>query len=137
MPRITAQQAGGQNRCAFLDMLAASEIGAALLAETDDGYNVLVGSTPSMSSGFGSSPSIVGNNSRFIVTVGSGGATSGTVTFNTAQPFIAGKTGCQATDNTTNSGYIWPQVSSTALSVSLTGTFTAGDNIVVSCGGYQ
>jgi muramidase (phage lysozyme) len=46
MARITAQQAGGANRVAFLDMIAHSEIGAALLAESDDGYNVLVGSTP-------------------------------------------------------------------------------------------
>ena len=46
MPAITAQQAGGANRCAFLDMVANSEIGAALLEITDNGYNVLVGSTP-------------------------------------------------------------------------------------------
>jgi len=31
---------------AFLDMLAVSEIGARMLALTDDGYDVLVGSTP-------------------------------------------------------------------------------------------
>ncbi|WP_321913598.1 glycoside hydrolase family 104 protein [Paraburkholderia sp. J11-2] len=46
MPVITAQQAGGANRPAFLDMIAASEIGPALLAKTNNGYNVLVGSTP-------------------------------------------------------------------------------------------
>ncbi|KVG89128.1 glycoside hydrolase [Burkholderia ubonensis] len=46
MARISAQQAGGQNRVAFLDMIAASEIGSALLAKSNDGYNVLVGSTP-------------------------------------------------------------------------------------------
>lgn len=46
MARITIEQAGGKNVVAFLDMIAASEIGPALLAETDDGYNVLVGSTP-------------------------------------------------------------------------------------------
>src|ERR1700694_5276345 len=46
MPRITAQQAGGPNRVAFLQMIAVSEIGAALLAATDDGFNVLVGATP-------------------------------------------------------------------------------------------
>lgn len=34
-----------QNRKAFRDMLAWSEIGAALLAVSDDGYNVIVGST--------------------------------------------------------------------------------------------
>lgn len=45
MPRIAAEQAGGANVCAFLDMIAHSEIGDALLARSDDGYNVLVGST--------------------------------------------------------------------------------------------
>ena len=47
MDRISVAQAGGQNRVAFLDMIASSEIGPALLAASDDGYNVLVGSTPS------------------------------------------------------------------------------------------
>lgn len=45
MARITAEQAGGAERLAFLDMLAYSEIGPELLAHSDDGYNVLVGST--------------------------------------------------------------------------------------------
>lgn len=36
-----------QNLKAFRDMIAWSEIGPALLAVSDDGYNVLVGSTPS------------------------------------------------------------------------------------------
>jgi muramidase (phage lysozyme) len=34
------------NEKAFLDMIAHSEIGPALLAVSDNGYNVLVGSTP-------------------------------------------------------------------------------------------
>jgi muramidase (phage lysozyme) len=46
MARLTAQQAGGQNRLAFLDMIRNSEIGPALIAATDEGYNVLVGATP-------------------------------------------------------------------------------------------
>lgn len=46
MPRITPDAAGGRNVCAFLDMLALSEIGAAMLALSDDGYDVLVGSMP-------------------------------------------------------------------------------------------
>jgi muramidase (phage lysozyme) len=46
---ITAAQAGGANRRAFLDMIAWSEIGPVLLANpiTNDGYACLVGSTPS------------------------------------------------------------------------------------------
>ena len=47
MSTLTPEQAGGANMCAFLDMIAVSEIGAALLAVSDDGYNVIVGSTPS------------------------------------------------------------------------------------------
>ena len=46
MARIDITSAGGKNRIAFLDTIAASEISAALLAKSDDGYNVLVGSTP-------------------------------------------------------------------------------------------
>lgn len=49
MARISISDAGGngKNRIAFLDMIAASEIGPRLLALSDDGYNVLVGSIPS------------------------------------------------------------------------------------------
>ena len=46
MARISAQDAGGTNVTAFLDMLARSELGPDLLAASDDGYNVIVGSTP-------------------------------------------------------------------------------------------
>lgn len=42
MARITTSP----NVCAFLDMTAKSEIGEQLLAASDDGYNVIVGSTP-------------------------------------------------------------------------------------------
>lgn len=34
------------NRAAFLDMIAWAEIGSALLSKSENGYNVLVGSTP-------------------------------------------------------------------------------------------
>jgi muramidase (phage lysozyme) len=42
------------NRKAFLYTLAVSEIGVPMLAKSDDGYNVLVGSTPSAMSTFDS-----------------------------------------------------------------------------------
>ena len=46
MTRLSANDAGGANVVAFLDMIAASELGANLLnADTDDGYRVIVGST--------------------------------------------------------------------------------------------
>lgn len=47
MARITANEAGGLNVIAFLDMIAWSELGQGLLTPaTDDGYKVCVGSTP-------------------------------------------------------------------------------------------
>lgn len=46
MAHISVEEAGSPNICAFLDMLRWSEIGAQMLALSDDGYNVLVGSTP-------------------------------------------------------------------------------------------
>lgn len=44
MPRLKTLN---PNIAAFLDMIAVSEIGAGLLAVSDDGYDVIVGSTPS------------------------------------------------------------------------------------------
>lgn len=46
MARIAPQDAGGRNVIAFLDMLAFAEIGPDMLANSDDGYDVLVGSLP-------------------------------------------------------------------------------------------
>jgi len=48
MTVITNEKAGGANVCAFLDMLAFSEIGPAMLADpaSEDGYKLLVGSLP-------------------------------------------------------------------------------------------
>jgi muramidase (phage lysozyme) len=46
MARIPPFLAGGANVCAFLDMIAMSELGAALLMKSDQGYNVCCGSTP-------------------------------------------------------------------------------------------
>lgn len=44
MARISAEAAGGKNVVAFLDMLEVSEIDAWTRQNSDDGYNVLVGS---------------------------------------------------------------------------------------------
>lgn len=46
MTRICAAEAGGVAVTAFLDTIAQSEIGARMLAQSDDGYDVIVGSTP-------------------------------------------------------------------------------------------
>lgn len=61
MPRLTVAQTGGENVSAFLDMIAVSEIGVEMLAESDDGYNVLVGSTiekPLLFSSYADHPNI-------------------------------------------------------------------------------
>lgn len=76
MPRLTPDQATaeaggvtvaeGRNLCAFLDMLAWSEIGPALLAASDDGYDVLVGSTaekPLLFTSYATHPNVY--NARF------------------------------------------------------------------------
>lgn len=54
MTRLSVKDAGGPQVCAFLDMIAVSEMGRnhnadgkTLLQVSDDGYNVLVGSTAS------------------------------------------------------------------------------------------
>jgi len=62
MARISAVQAGGQNVIAFLDMIAASEIGSPLLNASDDGYNVLVGATadkPLLFSSYATHPNVL------------------------------------------------------------------------------
>jgi len=46
MPHIAPKQAGSRNMCAYLDTLAFAEIGSAMLAASDDGYDLLVGSLP-------------------------------------------------------------------------------------------
>lgn len=46
MARISLNEAGGANVCAFLDTIAWSEISAAMLSASDDGYNLVVGSLP-------------------------------------------------------------------------------------------
>lgn len=45
MARISAAEAGSPNHLAYLDMLAYTELGRDLLEKSDDGYNVIVGST--------------------------------------------------------------------------------------------
>ncbi|MEK7893176.1 glycoside hydrolase family 104 protein [Burkholderia contaminans] len=67
MARISVAAAGGKNRVAFLDAIAVSEIGSALLAKSDDGYNVLVGSTaprPLLFSSYASHPNVLNRQIR-------------------------------------------------------------------------
>lgn len=45
MARISQLEAGGKNMTAFLDLIGFSELGAGLMKISDEGYNVIVGST--------------------------------------------------------------------------------------------
>ncbi|ALS63673.1 glycoside hydrolase family 104 protein [Pandoraea apista] len=47
MPQIDAASAGGRNALAFLDTLAVSELGRLAMANSDDGYNIIVGGSQS------------------------------------------------------------------------------------------
>ncbi|KAG8154152.1 glycoside hydrolase family 24 protein [Burkholderia catarinensis] len=67
MARISVAAAGGKNRVAFLDAIAVSEISSALLAKSDDGYNVLVGSTasrPLLFSSYATHPNVLNRQIR-------------------------------------------------------------------------
>jgi muramidase (phage lysozyme) len=62
MARLGVKEAGGPKVLAFLDMIAHSEIGDALLAVSDDGYNVIVGSTaakPHLLTSYADHPQII------------------------------------------------------------------------------
>lgn len=59
---VVVDESAGANVMAFMDMLRWSEIGPALLAKSDDGYNVLVGSTaakPLLFAGYADHPNIL------------------------------------------------------------------------------
>ncbi len=90
----------------------------------------LVGGTPTISSGFGTTPSIAGNSTRFRVTVGGGGDTTGVVLFNVTW---ATAPVCIANDDTTSELI---RATPTTTQVTLAGTLNASDKISVSCGGY-
>lgn len=61
MPEITADAAGGQNVCAFLDMLACSEGTATSKYTHDNGYDVVVSGldSPNTFSGYSTHPDVL------------------------------------------------------------------------------
>lgn len=86
--------------------------------------------TPTISAGFGTTPSIAGTSSSFKVTVGGGGDTSGVVLFNitwgTAPVCIA--------QNQTTGNIL--RTTPTTTQVTLTGTMSASDIVGCFCVGY-
>lgn len=85
---------------------------------------------PTISSGFGTTPSIAGNASAFKVTVGSGGDTTGVVLFNVTW---ATAPSCIANNQTTAQ---LVRATPTTTQVTLAGTLAASDVISVLCIGY-
>jgi len=112
---------------------------------TNKGVMFYDGSSPTISSGFGTTPSVSGSNGTvaFEITVGSGGvASSGVIGLPTA---ITGWN-CFATDITTETAtaFVTKQTASSTTTATLTnyttagvtGAWTAGDKIRVSCFAY-
>lgn len=87
------------------------------------------GTTPTISSGFGTSPTIAGNASTFKVTIGSGGSSSGVVLFAVTW---ANAPSCVANNETTAQ---LVRATPTTTQVTLAGTMTAADVISVLCFG--
>lgn len=89
------------------------------------------GTTPTISSGFGTTPAIAGTASTFKVTVGGGGDTTGVVLFAFTWPTAPA---CVANNQT--SAQLVRATSPTTTQVTLTGTMAASDVISVHCFGY-
>lgn len=86
--------------------------------------------TPTIASGFGTTPAIAGHASAFKVTVGGGGDTTGLVTFATTWPTAPV---CTANNETTAQ---MVRATPTTTQVTLAGTMAASDVVSVLCVGY-
>ena len=92
-----------------------------------------IGSTPAITSGFGTSPSIVGTDSAGRLTVGSGGsATTGVITF--AKSWSTAPA-CTANDETTLL-LVQATTSTTTLTLTSATAWTAADKITWNCRGF-
>lgn len=91
------------------------------------------GTAPTITSGFGTTPSIAGSDSAGRVTVGTGGtAATGTITFGTAW---ATAPACTAANETTQLA-LFPTATTTTLVLASSTPFTAADKLVYICVGY-
>lgn len=91
------------------------------------------GTAPTISSGFGTSPSIAGTDMAGRVTVGTGGvATSGVVLFGTAW----GTAPACTVHNETTQLVAFPTATTTQLTIASSTAFTASDKLVYICVGY-
>jgi hypothetical protein len=114
------------------DLLVLNNSAGGLIVEGQLTTHVGVGgSSPTIASGFGASPAIVGTSNAGRVTVGSGGASSGVINFRTAYP---NPPICVAQDET-NSSAMRAAASTTQLTIA--GTMAAADRLTYICLGYQ
>jgi hypothetical protein len=96
-------------------------------------HEILSGTAPTITSGFGTSPSIAGSDGALVVTVGTGGtATTGTITFGTAW---TNAPVCVANDATTILA-IQPATTTTTVALTVATAFGAADKLSVICQGY-
>jgi hypothetical protein len=96
------------------------------------GHLGVSGPVASISSGFGTTPSIVGNDAAGRVTVGGGGASSsGVIAF--ADSYGVNAPACWAQDETTSNPM---RATATPTQLTITGTMVAGDKITYGCTGF-
>jgi hypothetical protein len=96
-------------------------------------HYIAAGTAPTITSGFGTSPSIAGADGAGRVTVGTGGtAATGTITFGQAW---ATAPVCTAANETTQLA-LFPTATTTTLVLASTTPFTAADKLVFTCVGY-
>lgn len=132
---INARNAGDSGDITLITSTAADRVqlggtNATGLTVTTGSNNFYVqGTTPTISSGFGTTPSIAGTASTFKVTVGSGGDTTGVVLF--AVTWANAPT-CVA-NNETSAQLV--RATPTTTQVTLAGTMNAADVIAVLCFG--
>lgn len=91
---------------------------------------VFSGAVPTITSGFGTGPTIVGKSSAFRVTIGTGGDTTGVIAFNNT---YTNAPACTANNETT--GNLTRAVSTTT-GVTINAIMVAADKITVTCLGY-
>ena len=116
------------------DVLGFATGGVLALSISATQHTTYQGTSPTITAGGGTSPSIVGKDQAFTVTIGTGGvATSFTVTFANAFTNAPPSVACSDTD------IVALKVVSTTTTVAVTATaaFTAGSKVHVLCGGWE
>jgi len=90
--------------------------------------------TPTIASGFGTSPAIAGKDFGFTITIGTGGSASGVVTFNQT---YANAPICTANPDTALAGYfLGTSATTTQVTVASNTTMIANTRVQVLCRGY-